>query len=143
VLTVDFDRLQLHPGHTILDMGCGGGRHAFAALRRGANVVAFDADGGELKEVRATIGAMAEAGELVDGAPITEMGGGQVQGDALRLPFADASLDRIVCSEGDRRCRDALSPRCRAGWRSHAPPRRSTAYRCAPISPSHRRCASA
>ncbi len=94
MLTVDFDRLQLHPGHTILDMGCGGGRHAFAALRRGANVVAFDADGGELKEVRATIGAMSEAGELAEGAP-----GGQVQGDALQLPFPDDSLDRIVCSE--------------------------------------------
>lgn len=99
MLTVDFDRLQLHPGHIILDMGCGGGRHAFAALRRGANVVAFDADGGELKEVRATIGAMSEAGELVDGAPIGAMGGGQVQGDALHLPFPDDSLDRIVCSE--------------------------------------------
>ncbi|MGZ8763786.1 MAG: class I SAM-dependent methyltransferase, partial [Acidimicrobiia bacterium] len=99
MLTVDFDRLQLHPGLTLLDMGCGGGRHAFAALRRGANVIALDADGGELKEVRATIGAMAEAGELTDGARGVGVGGGQVQGDALELPFPDDSLDRIVCSE--------------------------------------------
>lgn len=94
MLTVDFDRLQLFAGDTLLDMGCGGGRHAFAALRRGAAVVAFDADDGELKDVRATVGAMAEAGELPDGAP-----GGQTQGDALKLPFADESIDRIVASE--------------------------------------------
>ena len=35
MLTVDFDRLDLRPGHRLLDMGCGGGRHAFAAMRRG------------------------------------------------------------------------------------------------------------
>jgi SAM-dependent methyltransferase len=95
VLTVDFDRLRLHAGETLLDLGCGGGRHAFAALRLGAVVVALDADGGELKDVRATVGAMADAGELSAG-PGT---GGQVQGDALALPFADDSIDRVVASE--------------------------------------------
>lgn len=94
MLTVDFDRLQLYAGDTLLDMGCGGGRHAFAALRRGAAVVALDADGGELKDVRATVGAMADAGELPEGAP-----GGQSQADALALPFPDDSIDRIVASE--------------------------------------------
>ena len=52
MLTVDFDRLGLRAGDRILDMGCGGGRHAFAALRRGATVVAFDYSEGELKDVR-------------------------------------------------------------------------------------------
>lgn len=94
MLTVDFDRLQLRRGHTMLDMGCGGGRHAFAALRRGARVVALDMDGGELKDVQATVTAMVELGELPQGAP-----GGQVQGDALALPFPDGTFDRIVASE--------------------------------------------
>ena len=40
MLTVDFDRLGLQPGERILDMGCGGGRHAFEAIRRGATVIA-------------------------------------------------------------------------------------------------------
>ena len=54
MLTVDFDRLDLRDGQRLLDMGCGGGRHAFAAMRRGATVVALDYDAAELKEVRAT-----------------------------------------------------------------------------------------
>ena len=66
MLTVDFDRLDLREGHRLLDMGCGGGRHAFAAMRRGATVVALDYDAGELKEVRATRGAMIEAGEIAE-----------------------------------------------------------------------------
>ena len=94
MLTVDFDRLDLREGHRLLDMGCGGGRHAFAAMRRGATVVALDYDAGELKEVRATRGAMIEAGEIPEDAP-----GGEVNGDALRLPFPDATFDRIITSE--------------------------------------------
>jgi SAM-dependent methyltransferase len=66
MLTVDLDRLRLGSGDSLLDMGCGGGRHAFAALRRGARVVAFDADGGELKAVRDMVEAMAVEGEIPD-----------------------------------------------------------------------------
>ena len=64
MLTVDLDRLRLGSGDSLLDMGCGGGRHAFAALRRGARVVAFDADGGELKDVRDMVDAMQAEGEI-------------------------------------------------------------------------------
>lgn len=94
MLTVDFERLDLRAGHRVLDMGCGGGRHAFEMMRRGATVVALDRDFEELEDVRATSGAMHEAGELPDGEP-----GGPVQGDALHLPFPDGSFDRIVTSE--------------------------------------------
>ena len=67
MLTVDFDRLGLRSGDRLLDMGCGGGRHAFAALRRGATVVAFDYSEGELKDVRGVIGAMGVADEIPAG----------------------------------------------------------------------------
>jgi SAM-dependent methyltransferase len=94
VLTVDFDRLRLRPGDRLLDMGCGGGRHAFAAMKLGASVVALDYSEADLKDVRATVGAMHEAGEVPRSLPwLAE------NGDAIRLPFPDASLDRIVCSE--------------------------------------------
>ena len=94
MLTVDFDQLDLQPAHRLLDLGCGGGRHAFEALRRGAVVVPLDADATELAEVSATAGAMLDAGELPNGAT-----GGVVNGDALSLPFADATFDRIIAAE--------------------------------------------
>jgi SAM-dependent methyltransferase len=94
MLTVDFDRLGLEPGHRVLDLGCGAGRHAFEALRRGATVVALDLDSYELERVRATAAAMVSAGEVpadtVDAA---------VRGDALNLPFPDSTFDRIIASE--------------------------------------------
>jgi SAM-dependent methyltransferase len=94
MLTVDLDRLRLGPGDRLLDMGCGGGRHAFAAMKRGARVVAFDADDVELKQVAALMEAMDEAGEVP--APGS---GRTVRGDALALPFADGSFDRIIAAE--------------------------------------------
>ena len=66
VLTVDFARLPISAGDRLLDLGCGGGRHAFEAARRGAQVVALDTDRAELDRVTAIFAAMAEAGELPD-----------------------------------------------------------------------------
>ena len=51
MLTVDFRRFPVGEGDRVLDMGCGGGRHAFEAYRKGARVVAFDHDTGELPPV--------------------------------------------------------------------------------------------
>jgi SAM-dependent methyltransferase len=94
VLTVDFDRLNLTRGARVLDLGCGAGRHAFEAWRRGATVVALDRSEAELKEVRAVAGGMLAAGELVDGAP-----GGALNGDALALPARDETFDAVIASE--------------------------------------------
>jgi SAM-dependent methyltransferase len=94
MLTVDYDRLGVGPGDRLLDLGCGFGRHAFEAARRGASVVALDAGPEEVAQVRATLGAMVEAGELAADHPATA-----VQGDALALPFAEATFDRVIASE--------------------------------------------
>lgn len=95
MLTADFDRLGVVDGDRLLDLGCGFGRHAFAAARRGAAVVALDAGMDEIVGVRSVFGAMLEAGELSSEG----VRAGGVQANALTLPFADGSFDRIVASE--------------------------------------------
>jgi SAM-dependent methyltransferase len=94
MLTVDLDRLGLQPGERVLDLGCGGGRHAFEIYRRGADVIAFDQDADELAKVRDLFVAMREAGEVPAGAEADVK-----EGDALALPFADAEFDRVVAAE--------------------------------------------
>ncbi|MFE1786048.1 methyltransferase domain-containing protein [Streptomyces sp. NPDC059506] len=94
MLTVDFSRFPLAPGDRVLDLGCGAGRHAFECYRRGANVVALDRNGEEIREVAKWFAAMAEAGEAPAGATATA-----IEGDALALPFPDNSFDRVIISE--------------------------------------------
>ena len=95
MLTAKYDELGLQQGDKVLDLGCGFGRHAFEAARRGASVVALDAGTDEVNGVAATFAAMVEAGELAAGSLHANV----VQGDALHLPFPDATFDRVICSE--------------------------------------------
>ena len=92
MLTVDFEQFPVEPGERVLDMGCGGGRHAFALYRRGAHVVALDLDAAELKDVAGMFAAIAP--EVPEGATAQA-----VRGSAYELPFADASFDKIIAAE--------------------------------------------
>jgi ubiquinone/menaquinone biosynthesis C-methylase UbiE len=94
MLTVDYGTLGLTAGDRLLDLGCGAGRHAFEALRRGARVTAFDYDEAELKDVAAMASAMADAGDLPAAARSAT-----TRGDATKLPFPDATFDRIIAAE--------------------------------------------
>ncbi|MFO1536433.1 MAG: class I SAM-dependent methyltransferase [Actinomycetota bacterium] len=94
MLTVDFERLGVRDGVRLLDMGCGGGRHAYEAWRRGATVVALDLDEQELKGVGYVVGQMLDDGELPHGAV-----GGPTRASALALPFPDATFDAVITSE--------------------------------------------
>lgn len=94
MITVDYDRLGLRAGERLLDLGCGFGRHAYEAMRRGASVVACDLGLAELQQVHAVYAAMQESGELPEGVTCQS-----VNGDATRLPFDDESFDRVLASE--------------------------------------------
>ena len=94
MLTVDFDRLGIGPGTTVIDVGCGLGRHSFEAYRRGADVVAFDQNAQELNEVDTILQAMKEQGEAPESAKAEA-----VKGDALDLPYDDGTFDCVIASE--------------------------------------------
>jgi SAM-dependent methyltransferase len=94
MLTADYDQLGLKAGDSILDLGCGFGRHAYEAARRGAHVTAVDYAQDEVEGVLGTFALMIEAGELPTDAKIAVM-----RGDALALPFADGTFDHVICSE--------------------------------------------
>jgi SAM-dependent methyltransferase len=94
MLTVDFDRLGIGPSTKVIDVGCGAGRHAFEAYRRGADVVAFDRDETELRSVDTILRAMADTGEAPAAASAKV-----VLGDALSLPYADGTFDCVIASE--------------------------------------------
>ncbi len=94
MLTANFDRLGLHDGDRVLDLGCGFGRHAFEVARRGAAVVAVDPGQDETTSASATFAAMAQAGEIAPTTPVSVL-----RGDGLHLPFGDGSFDRVICTE--------------------------------------------
>lgn len=94
MLTVDFDRLRVARGTKFIDVGAGGGRHSYEALRRGANVLAFDLDEVELKGVNDMFAAMELEGEVPPGGS-----GATEVGTILDMPHPDGSFDVVLASE--------------------------------------------
>ncbi|WP_239394607.1 class I SAM-dependent methyltransferase [Frankia sp. CiP3] len=94
MLTVDFDRYPVTEGCRLLDLGCGTGRHGFEAFRRGSEVVALDHAAAEVTGVGQMFAAMAAQGQVPPAARAA-----CVRGDALALPFADATFDRVIAAE--------------------------------------------
>ncbi len=90
LLTVDLARLDVRRGDLLLDAGCGEGRHCFGALERGARVVGLDLDRASLDRGSGPLRARAKE---LSGAGV------MVHGNTFRLPFRDATFDRVICSE--------------------------------------------
>lgn len=82
---VDFivDALGLRPGMTVLDVGCGPGRHVHAMARRGLRVVGVDISFRFLQVAADSSGD--------DGRP-----SGFAQADARALPLANGSVDAAI-----------------------------------------------
>jgi ubiquinone/menaquinone biosynthesis C-methylase UbiE len=94
VLTVDFAKFPINPGDRVLDLGCGAGRHAYEAYRRGARVIAADLDLKELAGVGDMFAAMRLEGEAGPSAHAAA-----VAADATRLPFPDGWFDAVIVAE--------------------------------------------
>jgi SAM-dependent methyltransferase len=94
LFTIDFKRFPVGSGQSVLDVGCGSGRHAFQAFKLGADVVALDTDAEEVDAVSQMFAAMLAEGQVPTGARAEA-----IQGSAYALPFGDATFDKIIASE--------------------------------------------
>lgn len=92
--TIDFNTLGLKDGQRALDLGCGAGRHVHAMYYAAkCHVVGIDLGFEDVKRTRAGFE------QIPDMDPATERHYSLSVGNALALPFPDASFDKIVCSE--------------------------------------------
>ena len=89
--TVDFSRIPIKKGQTLLDLGCGEGRHSLAASYHMFDAQVFGVDLNENDLPRAKNKSEDFLGQH---ASIIF-----VKANGLALPFDDASIDHVICSE--------------------------------------------
>lgn len=91
--TVDFQYFPLQAGDTVLDLGCGEGRHVIAAALQGeVTAIGVDLSFADLSTAKGRFGEF--QAEVDDTA-----GFGLSVANALSLPFADNTFDKVICSE--------------------------------------------
>jgi SAM-dependent methyltransferase len=93
MLTIRLEHLG-RPEGVLLDLGCGGGRHAFAAARSGWPVVAADMDELSLKQVAFMFGGLRGNGDVP-----AELLACEVACDAQSLPFRTECFRAAVVAE--------------------------------------------
>ena len=90
--TIRFSNLNISEEDFLLDMGCGEGRHSIGAyIETKANVLGFDLSIEDLKIAKGRLNDF----DTNNIKSVCQFGGA----DIISLPFADSSLDAVICSE--------------------------------------------
>ena len=89
---IDPEKLNLTPDSRVLDVGCGTGRHILELSQYDATFVGLDVLAEDLKRMRYLL-IMAERDGDVNGRVH------MVEGDGMRLPFADDEFSHVLCTE--------------------------------------------
>jgi ubiquinone/menaquinone biosynthesis C-methylase UbiE len=91
--TVDFRHFPLNTGDRVLDLGCGEGRHVISVyLEQEVDAVGVDLSLADLQTTRTKFA------EFAQGMP-SQSSFTLSSANALALPFADNSFDKVICSE--------------------------------------------
>lgn len=92
MLTFDFNRININPEGTMLDLGCGEGRHIFGLMEKFPDLKCIGLD--------PHIESLEKAFEgLKFLESISNTKTNFLSGSAYSLPFSDDSFDLVVCSE--------------------------------------------
>lgn len=91
--TIDFRHFLLRDGDRVLDLGCGEGRHAITAyLEAAVTVVGVDLSLTDLGTAASRFREFEDPDDTARSLTLACSSG-------LRLPFADASFDKVICAE--------------------------------------------
>jgi SAM-dependent methyltransferase len=91
--TIDYQLLGLASGDRVLDLGCGEGRHAISVyVSEDVESVGVDLNPGDIEIARQKSLDFIEQDNPKKSLTLTVA-------DALDLPFADSSFDKVICSE--------------------------------------------
>lgn len=92
--TIQLEKLDVKEGHKVLDLGCGHGRHCHAVYyHEDCQIIGVDLGFNDILIAREGFAAYPD----LAGQAKSNFGLGVA--DALHLPFADNTFDRVICSE--------------------------------------------
>ena len=92
MLTFDFNRISINPEGTMLDLGCGEGRHIFGVMEKFPDLKCIGLD----PHIESLDKAF-EGLKFLESISNTKTN--FLSGSAYSLPFSDDSFDLVVCSE--------------------------------------------